>query len=117
MSIPQPPPTPQDLFHHIRMHLHSNLEGIREHLTGIPDADVADLLNRFTLAEAAEVIALLTLPRAVKVCNQPTLLRRSALFEQLDVKLAAHILEGLASDQRVAVVRDMSPRERQRLLP
>jgi magnesium transporter len=108
---------PQELLNHIRLHLHENPQGIQEHLAELPEPDVADLLNHLTLAEAATVIALLPVPRAGKVCNQPTLRRRSVLFEQLDPALAAQLLEHLAADQRRVVLKRMSPHERHRMLP
>ena len=83
----------------------------------LPAADVADLVNQLTLQEAATVMAMLAVPRAIEVFDQPTLERRSAILVQIDPGRAGQILEGLSADQRTAVVRLMGERERRRLLP
>jgi len=63
------------------------------------------------------VLAMLSEARAIEVCDEPTLRRRSALFEHLDPARAARILEGLSADQRTDIVRPMGEKERRRLLP
>jgi len=83
----------------------------------LPGADVADLVNQLTLQEAATVMTMLAVPRAIEVFDQPTLQRRSAILEQIDPGRAGQILEGLSADERTAVVRLMGERERRRLLP
>jgi magnesium transporter len=60
---------------------------------------------------------MVSVPRAVEVCDQPTLNRRSAILDQLDPARAAQILAGLAADQRTDVVRHMSEHGQRRLLP
>jgi magnesium transporter len=99
------------------MHLEEDRGGITAHLADLLVADVADVLNDLTVAEAGEVLTLLPQPRATAVCNQPTLRRRGALFEQLSPDLAARILADLDADQRAEVLRLMSPHERHRLMP
>jgi magnesium transporter len=60
---------------------------------------------------------LLPLPRAVEVCDQPTLRRRPALFEQVEPALAACLLEGISADERAEIVHRMSVHGRRLLLP
>src|SRR5206468_12174624 len=67
--------------------------------------------------EAAPVIPMLPIPRAVQVLAQPTMTRRSAIVEQLEPERAARILEGLSADERTDIVRGMGDRERRKLLP
>ncbi len=91
---------------------------IREQLGSLRIADVAEVLNALpSLGEAAEMLALLPVPKAVEICDQPTLRRRAALVEQVDPQLAARLLEGMSADQRADIVRRMSIRGRRLLLP
>ena len=60
---------------------------------------------------------MLPVPRAVEVCDQPTLRRRGAIVEKLEPGRAAQILEGLSADERTEIVRGMGEHERRRLLP
>ena len=55
---------------------------------------------------------MLPVPRAVEVCDQPTLRRRGAILEELDPGRAAQVLEGLSADERTDIVRGMGERER-----
>jgi magnesium transporter len=101
------------------IHTHRDVDHakIREQLGGMPSADVAEVLNALpSLGEAAEMLTLLPLPRAVKVCGQPTLRRRPALFEQVEPALAARLLEGVSADQRTEIVERMSVHGRRLLL-
>src|SRR5262249_53683909 len=68
-------------------------------------------------AEAAVVVELLPVPRQVGVAAQPTLRRRSAIFDGLEPGRAADILNRLPADQRTDVIRSMSAHERTRLVP
>jgi magnesium transporter len=79
--------------------------------------DIVDVMNKLSCVEAAEVMRLLPLALAVSVCDQPTLRRRSTILEQLDPTIAAKILEGLAADQRSAVIRSMSPYQQHHIVP
>jgi magnesium transporter len=83
----------------------------------LPAADVADLLNRLTLVEAATVITMLPAARAVEVMDQPTMTRRAGILERLEPGRATQILEGLAADERTEIVRHLGEWERRRLLP
>ena len=88
-----------------------------EQLLALREPDIADVLNHLTCVEAAEVVRLLPLALAVRVCDQPTLRRRSMILEQLDPTIAARILEGLSADERTAVIRGMSPYQQHRIVP
>jgi magnesium transporter len=84
----------------------------------LPDADIADVLNAVpSLEEAAEVLELLPIERSIRVCDQPSLRRRDALLEQVPAELGAQLLNGMASDQRSALVRHMSTRGCRQLMP
>ena len=110
-------PAPQDLLDRIRLRLEESFVGIGEVVGDMPPADIADLVNELTLQEAASVMTMLAVPRAIEVFDQPTLHRRSAIIAQLDPGRAAAILEGLSADERTDIVRPMGERERRRLLP
>ena len=81
------------------------------------EPDLADVLNRLALVEAAHALKHLPLPLATRLCDHPELRRRAMMLEQLDPGQAAAILERLSSDERAYVLRRMSPHERHRLLP
>jgi len=70
-------PAPEELLERIRLRLEESFTGIGEVVSDLPAADVADLLNQLTLAEAASVIMMLPVPRAVEVLDQPTMTRRA----------------------------------------
>jgi len=108
---------PEELVERIRLRLDESFAGIGEVVAELLPSDVADLVNRLTRQEAAAVLSMLSVPRAVDVCDQPTLRRRSAIFQQLEPGRAAQILEGLSADQRTEVLRGMGEVARRRLLP
>jgi magnesium transporter len=108
---------PEDLLERIRMRLDESFAGIGEVVAELQPADVADLVNQLTRQEAAAVMSMLAVPRAVEVCDQPTLHRRSAILVQVEPGRAAQILEGLSADQRTEIVRGMGEVARRRLLP
>ena len=91
---------PEDLLERIRLRLDESFVGIGEVVAELQPADVADLVNQLTRQEAAAVMSMLAVPRAVEVFDQPTLNRRSAILEQMDPGRAAQILEGLSADER-----------------
>ncbi len=102
----------------IHRHRDEDHETIRAMLAALRVPDAVEVLNAVpSLEEAAEVLTLIPLQRAIEVCNQPTLYRRGALLEQLPPELAAKILEGMASDERTAAVREMCDHGRRLLLP
>ncbi len=108
---------PQDLIDRIQLRLEDSFVGISQVIADLPAPDVADLLNRLKVVEAATVITMVPVPRAVEVMDQPTLTRRAAILEHLEPSRATQILEGLAADERAAIVRQLGDRERRKLLP
>ena len=83
----------------IHRHRDEDHEKIRTMLAALRVPDIAEVLNAVpSLEETAEVLTLMPLPRAVDVCDQPTLHRRGAILEQLPPELAAKILDAMASD-------------------
>ncbi|HSB62149.1 MAG TPA: magnesium transporter [Vicinamibacteria bacterium] len=108
---------PEELLERIKLRLEESFVGIGEVVAELPAADMADLVNQLTRQEAATVMTMLAVPRAIEVFDQPTLHRRSAILEQMEPGRAGQILEGLAADERTDIVRPMGERERRRLLP
>ena len=108
---------PEDLLERIRLRLDESFVGIGEAVADLPPADVADLVNLLTLQEAATVMTMLTVARAVEVFDQPSLQRRVTILEKLEPGRAGQILEGLSADERTSFVRLMGEHERRRLLP
>ncbi len=108
---------PQDLLERIQLRLEDSFAGISQVVADLPGPDVADLLNRLKVVEAATVITMVPVPRAVELMDQPTLTRRAAILEHLEPSRATQILEGLAADERTAIVRQLGDRERRKLLP
>jgi magnesium transporter len=80
-------------------------------------ADLAELINQLTLAEAATVLSMLPVPRAIEICDQPTMRRRAAILEQLEPARVADILAGLSADERTDIVQKMGLHERHRVVP
>jgi magnesium transporter len=108
---------PEELLERIRLRLEESFVGIGEVVAELQPADVADLLNQLTRQEAAAVMSMLAVPRAVEVFDQPTLNRRSAILVQMEPGRAAQVLEGLSADERTAVIRGTGEIARRRLLP
>jgi magnesium transporter len=102
----------------IHRHRDEDHETIRAMLAALRVPDVVEVLNAVpSLEEAAEVLTLMPLERAVDLCDQPTLHRRGALLEQLPSDLAAKVLNAMASDERTAAVREMCDHGRRLMLP
>jgi magnesium transporter len=108
---------PKELLERIQLRLEDSFTGIGEVVGDMPAADVADLVNQLTIVEAATVLTMLPVPRAVQVFDQPTMTRRSAILENLPTARAAQILEGMAADERTDLVQQMGERDRRKLLP
>jgi magnesium transporter len=108
---------PKDLIERIQLRMDESFVGISQVVADLPAAEVADLLNRLKVVEAATVITMLPVQRAVEVMDQPTLSRRAAILEQLEPSRATQILEGLAADERTAIIRQLGERDRRKLLP
>jgi len=109
--------TLDQLVDEVRDRLDSPSGALPEALLGLREADIADVANNLLLVEAAEVIKRLPLPLAIRLCDQPTLRRRSAIFEEFDPAFAARILEDLSADERASIIRGISPFEQHRILP
>jgi len=105
------------LLERIHLRLDESFVGIGEMVSDLAPADLAELINQLTLAEAASVVSMLPVPRAIEVCNQPTMRRRAAILEQLEPPQVAQILTGLSADERTDIVQKMGYHERHRILP
>ena len=83
---------PKELLERIQNRLDESFVGIGEAVADLPPADLADLVNQLNLAEAGAVFSMISVARAIEVCDEPTLRRRTAILEQLDPPRAAQIL-------------------------
>ena len=108
---------PKELLERIQLRLEDSFTGIGEVVGDMPSADVADLVNQLTIVDAATVLTMLPVPRAVETFDQPTMTRRSAILENLPAARGAQILEGMAADERTDLVKHMGERDRRKLLP
>jgi len=102
------------LLERIHLRLDESLVGIGAQVADLAAADLAELLNELTLVEAATVISMLPVTRAIEVCDQPTMRRRAAILEHLDPTRVAEILTGLSADERTDIVQKMGLHERHR---
>ena len=75
------------LLERIHLRLDESVVGIGAELADLDAADLAELLNQLTLAEAATVVSLLPVARAIEICDQPTMRRRAAILEHLDAAI------------------------------
>jgi magnesium transporter len=107
----------EELLERIRLRLDESFVGIGEVVAELRPADIADLVNQLTRQEAAAVMSMLPVARAVEVFDQPTLNRRAAILEEIEPSRSAQILDGLSADERAFVVRGMGDFARRRLLP
>jgi magnesium transporter len=110
-------PAPRDLLERIQQRSDESLAGVGERVADLPAPDLADLVNQLSRAEAAMVIMMLPVPRAIELCDRPTLRRRGAILEQLEPDRAAGILDGLSADERTDIIQQMSQHARRRVLP
>jgi magnesium transporter len=104
------------LLERIHLRLDESLVGIGAQVADLAAADLAELLNELTLVEAATVVSMLPVSRAIEVCDQPTMRRRAAILEHLDPTRAAEILAGLSADERTDIVQKMGLHERHRIV-
>ncbi len=110
-------PDIQEIAHLIHTHRDSDHQAIRKMLVDLPVPDLADVFNAApAVCEVAEMLGLLPLEKAIKVCDEPRLARRSAIVEEAPPELAAKLLDGMASDERTSVVRHLSLHSRRSLL-
>jgi magnesium transporter len=110
-------PDREELLERIRLRLDESFVGIGEVVAELQPADIADLVNQLTRQEAAAVMSMLPVARAIEVFDQPTLNRRAAILEEIEPSRAAQVLDGLSADERAFVVRGMGDFARRRLLP
>jgi magnesium transporter len=89
---------------------------LAELLSALQVADIADLLDELPPDAAARVVAAMPFDLAVQLFDEPGLERRSEIFHHLDERIAAPLLEGMSSDEQVALIREMDEDERTRLL-
>jgi magnesium transporter len=108
--------TLEDLRERINLRLEDSLVGISEQVADLAAEDLAELLNQLTLVEAASVMMMLPVARAVELCDQPTMTRRGAILAKLDPGRAAQIVTELAADERTDVIQQMGLTERRRIL-
>src|SRR6266705_2237013 len=101
----------------MHLRLDESVVGIGAELADLDAADLAELLNQLTLAEAAAVVSLLPVVRAIEICDQPTMRRLAAILERLDAARAAQILEGLSADERTDIIQRMGLHERHKIMP
>ena len=85
--------------------------------TSLRIPEMAVVVNQLRLSNATEVARRLPLDVSIALFDFPDLNRRALICEHLAPELAAHILEGLSSDELTYILRDMSEHERHRLLP
>jgi magnesium transporter len=86
-------------------------------VAGMRSADVAEALRDLPPAAAARVIAALPFDLAVQVLDEPELEHRVAMVQAMDVRTAGPLIDGMSSDQRTELFRELPERERHRLLP
>ncbi|HEX5703394.1 MAG TPA: magnesium transporter [Pyrinomonadaceae bacterium] len=112
---------PQKDLHKLLERIHLRLDessvGISHQLAHLDAADLAELLNQLTLAEAATVISMLPIPRVIELFDHSEMRRRAPILEQLEPERVAAILEGLSADERTDVIQRMGLHECHRVLP
>ena len=107
----------KELLERIHTRLDESFVGIGAQVADLEAADLADLLNQLTIAEAASVLSMLPVARAIELCDQPTMRRRAAILEKLEPERVAEILSGLSADERTDVIQRMGVHQRHRILP
>jgi magnesium transporter len=109
-------PTLEDLRERINLRLEDSFVGISEQVADLAAEDLVELLNQLTLIEAASVMMMLPVGRAVELFDQPTMSRRGAILEKLEPGRAAQIISELAADERTDIIQQMGLTERRRIL-
>jgi len=107
----------KQLLERIHTRLDESFVGIGAQVADLQAADLAELLNQLTIAEAATVLSMLPVARAIELCDQPTMRRRAAILEKLEPERVAEILSGLSADERTDVIQRMGVHQRHRILP
>ncbi len=108
--------TIEDLRERINLRLEDSFVGISEQVADLPAEDLVELLNELKLIEAATVVMMLPVPRAIELLDQPTMTRRSGILGKQEPGRAAQIIEELAADERTDIVQQMGLLERRRIL-
>ena len=109
-------PLLEELRERINLRLDESFVGISNQVTELAAADLVELLNQLTLTEAAGVILMLPLARAIELFDQPTMIRRGAILEHLTPERSAQIIEGLSADERTDIIQRMNQHDRRRVL-
>lgn len=109
-------PTVEELRDRINLRLDESFVGISEQVGDLAPEDLVELLNQLKLIEAASVMLMLPVPRAVELFDQPTMTRRGAILEKLEPSRTAMILEELSADERTDIIQQMGLTERRRVL-
>lgn len=112
-----PTPDLKKLLERIHLRLDESQVGISQIVSDLASADLAELLNQLTLAEAASIVSMLPASRVIELFDQPTMRRRAAILEQVEPERVAEILSGLSADERTDVVQKMGHHDRHRILP
>ncbi len=108
--------TLEDLRERINLRLDDSFVGISEQVADLAAEDLVELLNQLTLIEAASIMMMLPVARAVELFDQPTMSRRGAILEKLEPGRAAQIISGLAADERTDIIQQIGLTERRRIL-
>lgn len=109
--------TVEELRERINLRLEESFVGISEQVADLAPEDLVDLLNQLTLIEAATVMLMIPVARAVELFDQPTMTRRGAIMEKLEPARAALIIEELSADERTDIIQQMRGlTERRRVL-
>jgi magnesium transporter len=109
-------PTLEDLRERINLRLDDSFVGISEQVADLAAEDLVELLNQLALIEAASIMMMLPVGRAVELFDQPTMSRRGAILEKLEPGRAAQIISELAADERTDIIQQMGLTERRRIL-
>lgn len=109
--------TVEELRERINLRLEESFVGISEQVADLAPEDLVELLNQLTLIEAATVMLMIPVARAVELFDQPTMTRRGAIMEKLEPARAALIIEELSADERTDIIQQMRGlTERRRVL-
>jgi len=108
--------TVEELRERINLRLEESFVGISEQVADLPPEDLVELLNQLNLIEAATVMLMISVARAVELFDQPTMTRRGAIMERLEPARAALIIEELSADERTDIIQQMGLTERRRVL-
>src|SRR4029453_2236451 len=77
-------PDPKKLLERIHTRLDESMVGISQIVADLAPADLAILINELTLVEAATVVSMLPVPRAIELFDDPIMRRRAAILEKLE---------------------------------